>query len=73
MIPHLSELQKKKKPRNLTQYSALFFVYCCDKETMAKSNLENKGFIWLLCPNHSSLLREVKAGTQAWWEPRGKN
>lgn len=71
MIPHLSELQKN--PRNLTQYSALVIVYCCDKETMTKSNLENKGLIWLLCPNHSLLLREAKAGTQAGWEPRGKN
>lgn len=63
MIPHLSELQKKNR-RNF-QYSALVIVYCCDKGTMTKNNLENKGFIWLLCPSHRSLLREAKAGTQA--------
>lgn len=28
-----------------------------------ESNLARKGFIWLMCPNHSSLWRESKAGT----------
>jgi hypothetical protein len=42
-------------------------------KTMTKSNLERRDFSWLTNIDHSPLLREAKAGTQAGQKPRGRN
>lgn len=39
-------------------------LLCCYDETLTKSNLGRKGFVWLTHPIHSPSLREVRAGTQ---------
>lgn len=44
---------------NTTCPNLLFY---CLYRTLTKSNSGRKGLIWLTLPNHSSLLREAKAG-----------
>lgn len=39
-------------------------------DTVAESNLRSKEFIWLMCPDHSPSLGQVRAGAQAEAEPR---
>lgn len=41
------------------------FSVAMGEKKMTKTNLVGEGFIWLVWPNHSSLLRTVRVETQA--------
>jgi hypothetical protein len=43
------------------------------QNTMTKSKLGRKGFIWLILPDNRLSLEEVKIGTQAELEPRSRS
>lgn len=61
---------KQQHPKHLlcVQYLVWNFLsysfYCCDETPWPKSKLGRKGLIWLTHPDHSSWLKEAKAGTQ---------
>ena len=38
-----------------------------------QSSLGREGFVWLMLPHHSSSLKEVRTGTQAGQEPKGRS
>jgi hypothetical protein len=40
---------------------------------MTKSKLKNKEVVWLILPNRSPSLREIRTGTQTGLEPRSSN
>jgi hypothetical protein len=50
-----------------SQNSYLVF-YCCNKDH-GQEQLGRKGFIWLMCPDHSLSLWGVRTGYQAGQEP----
>ena len=46
--------------------------YCCE-DTMTKTKLRRKGFIWLTLPHYSLSLKEGRTGTQTGQEPGGRS